>query len=191
MGLEADHMSRGHSRGKGTKDTLIFRRHHIPAGDGLTDLVPAPPLDWLILAMSSSDKLRIIRDRSRGESGDTENNIADELGGQLVPAVKAVLDSMRYFQGGQWTFDSYEFKLTGRPWAARDDEIGKSRVLLLQLLAALHRLGWRSYAAVRSGTESDDFKKPDTWFFVRPKGWVAGSPFNAEVDLSNFQETRA
>jgi len=188
MELEANNNNRGHSRGKGTKDTLIFCHHHILTGDRL---VPAtPPLDWLILALSSSDKLRIIRDRSRGEPDNTESSIADELGGQLIPAIKAVLDGMSYFQGGQWTFDSYEFKLTGRPWAARDDEIGKSRVLLLQLLAALHRLGWRSYATVRCGTEGDDFKKQDTWFFVRPKDWVAGSPFNAEVDLLNSQGTR-
>jgi len=78
-------------------------------------------LDWLVFATGSSDKLRIIRDRPRGELGSTESRIADELGGQLIPAIKPVLNATGYFQGEQWMFDSYEFKLIGRPWSATND----------------------------------------------------------------------
>jgi len=149
----------------------------------------------MIVAMYSSDKVRFILDdtanaRSRLRTTTDLQQGGEETSpsmavGQLITAVKQVLQKLDQFHSGSWTHDSYEFKLKGRPWGGMGEETVKSRVLVLQLLALLEGLGWRSYAAVGLGTEFGDFKKPDTWYFVRPVGWVVGSPFNDDLGPSN------
>jgi hypothetical protein len=103
----------------------------------------------------------------------------DELG-VLIRALKQAFAELDYFQSGQWTYDSFEFKLKGFPWAAVGDKRVKAERLLLAVVETLDGFGWRSYATVRQRSESEDVRKADTWLFVREEGWVHGSPFNGE-----------
>ncbi|KAK0647004.1 hypothetical protein B0T16DRAFT_414566 [Cercophora newfieldiana] len=195
--------SLGHSQNKGTKDTLIFRRDdggdsHVESSSAGIQVDPRQPrLDWMVVAMYSSDKIRFILDTAKarprhptlaqGEDGDNELETPEPPAGQLVTGVKTILEKLHQLQSGSWTHSSYEFKLKGRPWGGMGEETVKSRVLLLQLLALFDSLGWRSYAAVSQGTEFGDFKRPDTWYFVQPVDWVAGSPFNDTIRVSNSE----
>jgi hypothetical protein len=117
-----------------------------------------------------------------GEASRRPGNPA-ELG-RLVTTAKDVLARRGFLQDGKWSHDSYEFKLKGHPWSAWGKDTMRVRLALLQLVAALDRLGWRSYAAVHHRCLGNDYSKPDTWYLVRPRDWVPGSPFNAAVPLS-------
>jgi hypothetical protein len=116
--------------------------------------------------------------RSIGDASRMPGNPA-ELG-TLVTTVKDVLAGHGFFRGGKWSHDNYEFKLNGVPWSAVGENTMRVRLMLLELVAALDRLGWRSYAAVHLY----ETRMVDTWYFVRPSDWVPGSPFNARVPVS-------
>jgi hypothetical protein len=116
--------------------------------------------------------------RSIGDASRMPGNPA-ELG-TLVTTVKDVLAGQGFFRGGKWSHDSYEFKLKGTPWVAMGEETMRVRLMLLELVAAIDRLGWRSYASVHLY----ETRMVDTWYFVRPSDWVPGSPFNAGVPVS-------
>ncbi|KAK4445680.1 hypothetical protein QBC34DRAFT_412911 [Podospora aff. communis PSN243] len=179
----------GHSQNNGTKETLIFRLDDDGGGGhaetNLAGIQPdhrQTPLDWMVVAMSSTNKMRLILDSNTTQADKASPTPAVHL----VTEVKTVLEKLDRFDSGSWTHESYEFKLKGRPWGGMGEETVQSRVILLQLLALFDRLGWKSYASVGLGTEIGDFKRPDTWYFVRPVGWVAGSPFNDEVRVSTL-----
>ena len=191
-----------HSRHARSKDSLIFKqRRQTDGGKGMGpaggDVVPPPAVEWLVVAPTGGDRLRVIsdgpvrRDVVAGRSGSggiggngTTASLAkernhDELG-VLVQSIKQVMLGLDYFQSGEWSHDSFEFKLKGYPWSAMGEKTVKVERLLLGIVETLDRFGWRSYATVRQRSDSDDVRKQDTWYFVRDEGWVPGSPFNGK-----------
>jgi hypothetical protein len=197
-----------HSRHARSKDSLVFRQRRAVSGtEGKTeseklsaggDVVIPLPVEWLVIAPTGGDRLRVISDgpiwrdvvggtdpdstpeptSSRAATSSWERN-HDELG-VLVQNLKQALAAIDYFQSGEWNHDSFEFKLKGYPWSAMGEKTVKVERLLLAVVEMLDRFGWRSYATVRQRSDSDDVRKADTWYFVREDGWIPGSPFNGE-----------
>lgn len=196
-----------HSRQAGSKDSLVFRQQRVEGKVGGDVVVPAR-VEWLVLAPSGRDRLRVIPDgptwhevvsassiaggaeelaADYGKAGSFSSSSAPLSGGSnhdefgvLVQSLKQVLAGLDLFQSGEWSHDSFEFKLRGFPWAARDEKTVRVERLLLAVVETLDRFGWRSYATVRQRTDTDEVRKQDTWYFVREEGWIPGSPFNAE-----------
>ena len=193
---------------KDRKDTLIFRQRQEPAhglsSSSIGPIAALPSVEWLVVAPQGSARLRFIYDndssrkdlitKTSGRLMSDGTKVTDAesaaLGSsQLVPhdlgllldALKSAFDKMGCAQTGDWNQDSFEFKLKDKLWRPRGENTVKSRLLLLKLIETLDRLGWRSYASLRHRTEGDDHKKSDTWYFVRPRDWVRGSPFNGEL----------
>ncbi|OIW33377.1 hypothetical protein CONLIGDRAFT_570038, partial [Coniochaeta ligniaria NRRL 30616] len=170
-----------HSRHAESKDSLVFRQRRTMVGD----VVVPPPVEWLVIAPTGGDRLRVISDgptlsaASSGLAPSCRERNHDEMG-LLVQALKQALTAIDYFQSGEWNHDSFEFKLKGYPWSATGQKTVKVQRLLLAVVETLDRFGWRSYATVRQRSGSDDDRKADTWYFVREEGWVLGSPFNRE-----------
>ncbi|KAB5570565.1 hypothetical protein GE09DRAFT_711958 [Coniochaeta sp. 2T2.1] len=154
-------------------------------GNNNEEVVLPAPVEWLVVAPMHGDRLRIIRDLNgllvdggNGEkfssSSSSSSSAAtarmrdsqDELG-VLVQALKQAIAGVDYFQSGEWSHDSYEFKLKGYPWNAIGGKTVKVEVLLLAVFETLDRLGWRAYASVRHRSDDDDTRKSETMFFVR------------------------
>ena len=189
----------GHGRAASSKDSLVFRQRRRAAaavveggerggvvGEGMVVVVVPPPLEWLVVAPGGTDRLRVISDgpttprEAAAAPSSTKERDHDELG-VLVQALRRAFAAVDYFQSGEWSVDSYEFKLKGYPWSAATGEKSvKAERLLLAVVETLDRFGWRSYATVTQRSGSDAAKKADTWYFVREEGWVPGSPFNGQ-----------
>ncbi|KAH8909742.1 hypothetical protein BR93DRAFT_415988 [Coniochaeta sp. PMI_546] len=198
-----------HSRHARSKDSLVFRqRRAVSVTKGTRDSgeeesaggdveIP-PPVEWLVIAPTGGDRLRVISDgpiwrdlvtdvgpdsrlipASSAPAPSSREHNHDELG-VLIQNLKQALTAIDYFQSGEWNHDSFEFKLKGYPWSAMGEKTVKVERLLLAVVETLDRFGWRSYATVRQRSDSDDVRKADTWYFVREEGWVDGSPFNGE-----------
>lgn len=151
------------SRRYTAKDTLVFRR----AVGGR----PSPAVEWLALApmgMLSGDKLRVVYDapglRLAGAGDD-----GDHLG-VLITAIKKTLQGLECFEKGDWSHDSFEFELKGRPWRSRGEASVKTRVMLAEVLETMGAHGWRVYGSFVQRTGSDEDRILDTWYFVRERG---------------------
>ncbi|KAK4156741.1 hypothetical protein C8A00DRAFT_30407 [Chaetomidium leptoderma] len=155
------------------KDTLIFRQARAAES-------PLPPVEWLVLAPMSTDKLRVVYDADgvRLSGGDAERN-HDHLG-VLITAIKKTLEGLDYFDKGEWSHDSFEFELKGRPWRSRGEASVKMRILLMQLLDTIEGYGWRLYTTVLQRTSTDEDRILDTWYFVRERGDVT----KVDVDVA-------
>lgn len=171
----------------------------LPAAEVADPVIP-PPVDWLVVTMSRNDKMRIIYDTPTVDDqlGDTKGSSSgsgkggssssasvpraddnhDELG-VFVQAIRRAMTDIDCFQSGEWKYDCFEFKCKGTPWVTRLVQV---RLLLLRLVETLDRFGWQSYVTMRQRTESDDPRKADTWYFVRPRSW-AGARRTSGVDL--------
>lgn len=204
-----------HSRQKGSKDSLVFRQRRAEERSG-GDVVVPPKVEWLVIAPTGRDRLRVIPDgpiwsdvvsrsgfsvaeelaelaADYGKAGSFSSSSAPPPGegnhdefGVLVQSLKQMLAGLDCFQSGEWSHDSFEFKLKGFPWSARDEKAAKVELLLLAVVETLDRFGWRSYATVRQRSDTDEARKQDTWYFVREEGWIPGSPFNAELSSLAF-----
>jgi hypothetical protein len=204
-----------HRRHAGSKDSLVFRQRRVEGAMGVVEkglgpegceVVIPPPVEWLVIAPTGGDRLKVISDgplrrdvvsksslTGHGELGVVGNNEEapsasaprsrecnhEELE-VLVQSLKQVLTGLDYFQSGKWGNGqiSFEFKVKGYPWLAQGKETVMVERLILAVVETLDRFGWRSYATVRQGGYSEE--NQDTWYFVREEGWVPGSPFNAE-----------
>ncbi len=197
-----------HSRRIGCKDTLIFRQKAESAPSKAAEPIVLPPVEWLVVALQGAGRLRIIYDgngsgrrdvivKNSGrlignntKASDPESPAVEARQpvphdlGVLVDSLKNAFDGIGSPQTGDWNQESFEFRLGSKPWRAHGEGTVKARLVLLRLIETLDGFGWRSYATIRQRTESDDVKKSDTWYFVRPEDWVAGSPFNAEAPVS-------
>lgn len=155
------------SRRYTSKDTLIFHRRRVDAA-----LPPPAPVEWLALAPTGNNKLRVVYDgpgvRLCGGDGDRDND-HDHLG-VLIASIRKVLFEMDYFEKGAWSYDSFEFDLKGWPWRSRGAASVKMRVMLVRLLETMAAHGWRLYTTTVLRTGKDDFKILDTWYFVRGRG---------------------
>jgi len=184
----------GTSRIVGSKDTMVFRqqlrrrqqqrdqsrkRHQNLAGSTKCDdggkegeemeVVLPPPVDFLVVAICGSDKIRFI-------------------GGApaLLAAVRRMLVGLDFFQaaeeGGCGSRDCCEFRLRDGPWSSfRAETKTRAELLLLRLVEVLDAFGWRSYGTARQRTETEKTKKADSWFFIRPQDWVEGSRFDGDA----------
>ncbi|KAB5558160.1 hypothetical protein GE09DRAFT_1058224 [Coniochaeta sp. 2T2.1] len=190
-----------HSRYPRSKDSLVFRQRRVVESAGWKgkekqqdekekvgrtllgdkEVVLPPAVEWLIVAPTHGDRLRVIRDgNGLVDGGEKQSEAAssssaatarmrdsqDELG-VLVQALKQAILGADYFQSGEWSHDSYEFKLKGYPWNAIGSKTVKVEVLLLAVFETLDRFGWRAYASVRLRSDDDDTRKAETMFFVR------------------------
>lgn len=148
------------SRRPTAKDTLIFRQLSPP-------LVPPSPVEWLALAPIRSDRLRVVYDvpdvKLLGADADH-----DYLG-ILITSIKRTLEGGDWFDKGDWSHDSFEFKLKGSPWLSRGEASNKTRILLLRLLETMERHGWKLHTAVLQRAGTDDIRMTDTWYFMRER----------------------
>jgi hypothetical protein len=142
------------------KDTLIFRRL-------APDAPLPPPVEWLVVALTRSDRLRIIYD-VKNPNPLTADNDHDHLG-VLVTSLKKVLEGMELLDKGEYNNDSFEFKFKGMPWNAYGEKTVTTRLMLLRLVETLDSFGWQSHAAVLQRTGTKDIRVADTWYFVRPR----------------------
>ncbi|KAK3313526.1 hypothetical protein B0H66DRAFT_354942 [Apodospora peruviana] len=157
------------SRHLGAKDTLIFRKRS-------PETPPPPPVEWLTVSMLRSDRLRIIYDASSEIDADHGHL------GLLIASLKKMLEEMDYFQKGDWSFDSFEFKLKGLPWPAHGVNTVKTRMLMLRVLDVLDSFGWESRVNIGQRSGTDDYRMPDCWYFVRPRtGRRSGATTTATV----------
>ncbi|KAK5084432.1 hypothetical protein LTR05_005508 [Lithohypha guttulata] len=133
------------------KDTLIFRQQ-IP---------PAKPRDWICVAFSKKDRLRVM-------------DAPEELLDAIYEGIRDVIqEKVSHQMKGVW-----EVKLRGWPWAAiSGDDVMKARGLLLRLFAILESHGFTVYASIDQKADLDSEKgETDTWHCCRPKDWEIGAP---------------
>ncbi|KAH6849981.1 hypothetical protein B0I37DRAFT_370381 [Chaetomium sp. MPI-CAGE-AT-0009] len=168
------------SRRYTAKDTLFFRNRaqaqaQAQAGAAGSAL---PAVEWLALAPMGTDKLRVVYDadgvRLHGALADDDDDSRhdhdhDHLG-VLVSGVKKTLQEMGCFEKGDWSHDSFEFKLKGTPWRSRGEASNSVRIMLMRLLELMEGHRWRLYAAFVQRTGADEDRILDTWYFVREKG---------------------
>lgn len=147
------------SRRYTAKDTLIFRQ--VPIGS-------LPPVEWLALAPSGSDKLRVIYDADGVKLFGVDAD-HDHLG-SLITAIKKMLEGLDYFEKGDWSHDSFEFDFKGKPWRSRGEASVKMRIMLMRLLETMEGHGWRLHTAIVQRTGTDEHRMLDTWYFVREYG---------------------
>jgi hypothetical protein len=147
------------SRRYTAKDTLIFRKRE--AGE-------LPAVEWLSLAPLGSDRLRVVYDADgvRLCGGESDQDYL----GVLITGLKKMLEGLDYFQKGDWSHDSFEFELKGRPWRSRGEASVKMRIMLMKLLETMEGHGWRLYTTVVQRTGTDEDRILDTWYFVRETG---------------------
>ena len=145
----------------GAKDTVVFRRRGV-------DVPPPEPVEWLVLGLLGNDRLRIVYDADGGKlSGGGEGG--DGLGVD-ISGVKEMLEGMDRLQKGEWSHDSFEFKLKGMPWIAHGVATVKVRLLMLRVFEVLESLGWRARVAVGQRSGNGDVRMADTLYFVREMG---------------------
>ncbi|KAH6636281.1 hypothetical protein F5144DRAFT_173647 [Chaetomium tenue] len=145
-----------------SKDTLFFRSRS--RAGGVAGTVPA--VEWLVLAPMRTDKLRLVYDAD----GEDSQHDHDHLG-LLVAGVKKTLQEMGCFAKGDWSHDSFEFELKGKPWRSRGEAAGNAvRIMMMRLLELIEGHGWRLYGTFVQRTGQDEDRILDTWYFVREKG---------------------
>ncbi|KAK4177361.1 hypothetical protein QBC36DRAFT_185235 [Triangularia setosa] len=150
------------SRRYTAKDTLIFRKNS-PSSSAL----PVQQVEWLGLATAFYDKIRIVYEaKNVGRPGLEADH--DHLG-IVIMNLKKMLESLDYFEKGDWSHDSFEFKLKGRPWRSRGEDSVKMRLMVLRLLETMESMGWRVYATILQRTGTDEDRMMDTWYFVRTR----------------------
>lgn len=143
------------------KDTLIFRRRVAP-------MLPAA-VEWLGLAPMGTRSLSVVYDASGVRlSGPVVDGGHDHLG-VLIMAIRKMLEERGCFEKGDWSHDSFEFELKGKPWRSRGEESVKMRIMLMQLLETMEAHGWRLYTTVVQRTGTDEYRVLDTWYFVRER----------------------
>jgi hypothetical protein len=158
-----------HSSTVGVKDSLILQQK----SQSLTPIIP-PPVRWLILSFSRMDRIRVIYDAASSSDvsvshGREAQEVRDELD-MIIQNITTMLEELNYFQKGEWTYDSYEFKCKGHPWSSiRTEKTVESRIIVLRLMEILHNLGWLPYGSIMHRQESDKVRKSDTLYFVRPR----------------------
>lgn len=153
------------SRRYTAKDTLIFRRRRRQS--------PAEEeAEWLALAPMGSDRLRVVYDAPDVKLFGGIDARQDHLG-VLIAGVKRILEATDWFDKGDWSHDSFEFKLKGWPWCSRGDASVRMRGLLLRLLELMDGHGWRLYTAILQRAGTDDYRMTDTWYFVRERREVS------------------
>jgi hypothetical protein len=139
------------------KDTLIFRQG--PATSAfLVEPRLSPAVEWLALAPMWSKKLRVVYDFM----GPRLDHI-----GVLLTNIKRTLQALSAFDKGEWSYDSFEFKLQGEPWYTwAEEEAVKTRIMLMRLLETMEAHGWRHHVAICQHTGQEDGRMMDTWYFV-------------------------
>ncbi|KAK0732851.1 hypothetical protein B0T21DRAFT_291396 [Apiosordaria backusii] len=150
------------SRRYTAKDTLIFRQN-----SHSSSTLPAQPVEWLGLATAFYDKIRIVYDAKPVRRSGVEAD-HDHLG-VIIMNLKKMLESLDYFEKGDWSHDSFEFKLKGRPWRSRGEATIKMRLMVLKLLETMESMGWRVYTTILQRTGTDEDRMTDTWYFVRTR----------------------
>ena len=155
-----------YGRRRGTKDVLVFEPPPPSAAR-------PPAAEWLAVTPMRSDRLRITGDAHDARSP-ARNAGPDALSG-LVSTLQQTLEAADLFQEGEWSYDSFEFKLKGRPWMASGEASVKTRLLLLRIAENLGAAGWKLHASVLHRTMSDDFRLADTLVFMRPTEPITGS----------------
>jgi hypothetical protein len=154
------------SRRYTAKDTLIFRQRAAAAA-------PLPAVEWLALApMASawSDKLRVVYDAAGVRLFGVDSAQDQDHLGVLITAIKNTLQGLEYFEKGDWSHDSFEFELKGRPWRSRGEASVKMRIMLARVLETMETHGWRLYTSFVLRTGTDEERILDAWYFVREKG---------------------
>ncbi|KAK8026802.1 hypothetical protein PG991_003858 [Apiospora marii] len=134
-------------------DTLIFR-YHLP---------PPPPCEWLAVAFSSGDKLRLI-----GAPAD------------LRDAVVAAMQRAKKLQAHRphaYVGDCYELKMWGYPFRSSGSDSMGARALVLDFLSVLEGQGWSVYASIGQKKHNEDNNNNnDTWHCCRRLDWSPGLP---------------
>lgn len=150
----------------GAKDTLIFRRRGVD--------LPAPaPMEWLVLGLLRSDRLRVVYDAEdcgKLLGGGVDGAGRDHHLGGLIAGLKKMLEGLDGFQRGEWSYDSFEFKLKGMPWHAHGVKTVRVRLLMLKVFEVLDSFGWQARVAVGQRSGGDDHRMPDTLYFARARG---------------------
>jgi hypothetical protein len=178
--------------GTGEKEEVVEGRRIMGAGVGMGmgsdggDVVIPPEAEWLVISPEKGDRLRVIYDvlpssvtnSTEIERRETEEEETTDMPGErhydeygdMIQALKGALTEVDYFQSGNFSEKSYEFKLKGWPWSEMGERAVKVRRLVLKIMETLEGFGWRSYTTLqRRGAEKS--RGLDTWFFVREKGW--------------------
>jgi hypothetical protein len=102
------------------KDTLVYRLGDIPT-----------PCNFMAVSFNEGDRLRLVK-----APNDVINAVKNVWGGNI--------------QRESWKLENvaWEFKLTGSPWWSNGDESLSVTILLLNMLDAMHALGWELHASV-------------------------------------------
>lgn len=154
------------------KDMLIFRQPSTPRGG------PMPPMEWLAVSPSRSDRLYIIGDEQPSFDSAT-NSAVEHTPGHIVWFTRSfteMLKEMDLLQKSEIKYNWIEYKFKGRPWLYGSEAAVKARLMLLRMFEMLESFGWTSYASVQHRTGNDDKRMVDTMFFSRPKGLVMQNP---------------
>ncbi|KAI1344815.1 hypothetical protein F5Y15DRAFT_363703 [Xylariaceae sp. FL0016] len=141
------------SRKQRDTDTLLFRKQ----------LASPQQCDWLCIAFSRGDRLRLI-----DAPADLISAFAGMLRGRWLQEDKGVCYS-----------GAHEFKLNGYPWAATGMDTMHARVLVLDMLGVMDAHGWTVYASVDQKAQpggDNPTGDTDTWHCRRVKGWQPGLP---------------
>lgn len=105
-------------------------------------------VDICSISLNRTDRLRLI-------------DVPDEV---IDPMRVAIANSWGYIQSERLYHDTYEYKLSGRPWWGQGHDAVRSRQLLVAVLTTMAQYGWNLLQA------ADISKKPvdkDTLFFER------------------------
>jgi len=152
------------------KDTLIFRHRQGHQGQPGNRNGAGPSVEWLVLAPMARDKLRVLYDADGVKlHGDPEDDQHRDHLGVLISGIKKTLEGLGCFDKGDWSHDSFEFQLKGKPWRSRGETSVTVRIMLMRLLELMDGYGWRLYATFVQRTGADEDKILDTWYFVRER----------------------
>lgn len=68
--------------------------------------------------------------------------------GVVIMNFKKMLESLDYFEKGDWSYDLFEFKLKGWLWWFRGEVFVKMWLMVLWLLEMMELMGWRVYVII-------------------------------------------
>lgn len=160
------------SQGAGPKDCVLLRlRSEYPDP-------PPDPVDWLVVSFGRTDRIRLLGSDEHLRADLRADLVASGwLRREQAERREGESDGVGAAECARGAADGQvEFKVKGNPWWATGEDLVRARTLLLRLRAVLEAHGWASCAAIRH--RGEDGEQADSWYLVRSKDWVRGSPFN-------------
>ncbi|KAK9765590.1 hypothetical protein K7432_005951 [Basidiobolus ranarum] len=129
------------SKKQSDKATLLFE---------YTGIVCTPTI--FSLSFNRTDRLRVI-----GASPDIPGTVREAIRSYWV------IQNEKFYHG------SWEFKLAGNPWFADGDDAIRARMLLMKILGALRRIGYKLHASIEVCVGDSGYEL-DSWFLRKIDG---------------------